>query len=149
MFTIRKIEKRKDYKKFVRFPTKLYKSNPNYIPPMEADEYKMTTKRNAHYKECIQAYFLAEDENGKVIDSVEKVELEKSKYAGFELKGKNLGIIGLGAIGGLVANTAVELGMNVFGYDPYISITHAWGLSKNITRVTTLDDLYEKSDVID
>ena len=79
---------------------------------------------------------------------VEKVELEKSKYAGFELKGKNLGIIGLGAIGGLVANTAVELGMNVFGYDPYISITHAWGLSKNITRVTTLDDLYEKSDVI-
>lgn len=79
---------------------------------------------------------------------VEKVELEKSKYAGFELKGKNLGIIGLGAIGGLVANTAVELGMNVFGYDPYISITHAWGLSKNITRVTTLESLYELSDVI-
>ena len=79
---------------------------------------------------------------------VEKVELEKSKFAGFELKGKNLGIIGLGAIGGLVANTAVELGMNVFGYDPYISITHAWGLSKNITRVTTLEALYELSDVI-
>ena len=79
---------------------------------------------------------------------VEKVELEKSKFAGFELKGKNLGIIGLGAIGGLVANTAVELGMNVFGYDPYISITHAWGLSKNITRVTTLESLYELSDVI-
>lgn len=79
---------------------------------------------------------------------VEKVELEKSKYAGFELKGKNLGIIGLGAIGGLVANTAVELGMNVFGYDPYISITHAWGLSKNITRVTTLESLYELADVI-
>ncbi len=79
---------------------------------------------------------------------VEKVELEKSKFAGFELKGKNLGIIGLGAIGGLVANTAVELGMNVYGYDPYISITHAWGLSKNITRVTTLESLYELSDVI-
>ena len=79
---------------------------------------------------------------------VEKVELEKSKFAGFELKGKNLGIIGLGAIGGLVANTAVELGMNVYGYDPYISITHAWGLSKNITRVTNLDALFELSDVI-
>ncbi len=81
-------------------------------------------------------------------DIVEKVELEKSKFAGFELKGKNLGIIGLGAIGGLVANTAVELGMNVYGYDPYISITHAWGLSKNITRVTNLDALFELSDVI-
>lgn len=79
---------------------------------------------------------------------VEIVEIEKSKYAGFELKGKNLGVIGLGAIGGLVANTAVELGMNVFGYDPYISITHAWGLSKNITRVTTLESLFELSDVI-
>lgn len=79
---------------------------------------------------------------------VEKVELEKSKFAGFELKGKNLGIIGLGAIGGLVANTAVELGMNVYGYDPYISISHAWGLSKNIKRVTTLDSLFEIADVI-
>ena len=63
-------------------------------------------------------------------DIVEKVEREKYKYAGFELKGRNLGIIGLGAIGGLVANSAVDLGMKVYGYDPYISISHAWGLSK-------------------
>lgn len=79
---------------------------------------------------------------------VEKIELEKTKYAGFELKGKKLGVIGLGAIGGRVANIAVELGMDVYGYDPYISISHAWGLSKNITRVISLEDIFEKCDVI-
>lgn len=89
MVTIRKIEKRKDLKKFVRFPTKLYADNPNYIPPMEMDEYKMTTKRNAHYKECDQAYFLAEDENGKVVGRIACVvlhpfnEKNNSKYARF------------------------------------------------------------------
>lgn len=79
---------------------------------------------------------------------VEKVELEKAKYAGFELKGRTLGIIGLGAIGGLVANAAIDLGMKVYGYDPYISVTHAWGLSKDIVRVTTLDKLYEVADIV-
>lgn len=89
MYTIRQINKRKDYKKFVRFPTNLYKDNPNYIPPMEMDEYKMTTKRNAHYKECKQAYFLAEDENGKVVGRIAAVILDRynqknnSKYARF------------------------------------------------------------------
>ena len=84
----------------------------------------------------------------KCEDIVEKVEKEKYKYAGFELQGRSLGIIGLGAIGGLVANSAIDLGMEVYGYDPYISISHAWGLSKKINRVTTLDGLLEKSDII-
>ena len=70
MFTIRKIDSKKDYKRFVRFPNELYKDNPNYVPPMEADEIKMTTKKNAHYDKCEQAYFLAEDENGKIIGRV-------------------------------------------------------------------------------
>ncbi len=88
MFTIRKINKRKDYKKFVRFPTELYKDNPNYIPPMEADELKMTTKKNAHYGECEQVHFLAE-ENGKVIGRIaclvmhEYNKKNNSKYARF------------------------------------------------------------------
>ena len=69
MFTIRKINKRKDYKKFVKFPTKLYKDNKNYVPPMEMDEYKMTTKKNAHYNECKQQYFLAE-QDGKVVGRI-------------------------------------------------------------------------------
>ena len=81
-------------------------------------------------------------------DIVEKCEREKAKYAGYEIKGRNLGIIGLGAIGGRVANTAIDLGMNVYGYDPYISIGHAWGLSRNINRVTTLDGILENSDII-
>ncbi len=88
MFTIRKIKKRKDYKKFVKFPTELYKNNPNYIPPMEMDEYKMTTKKNAHYNECKQAYFLAE-QDGKVVGRIACVILypfnkkNNSKYARF------------------------------------------------------------------
>ena len=81
-------------------------------------------------------------------DIVEQVEREKYKYAGYEINGKSLGIIGLGEIGGRVANIAVELGMNVSGYDPYISIAHAWGLSKHINRVTTLDEILKNSDII-
>ena len=88
MFTIRKIEKRKDLKKFVKFPTELYKDNPNYVPPMESDEYKMTTKRNAHFGECEHAYFLAE-ENGKVVGRIACLIMfafnkkNNSKYARF------------------------------------------------------------------
>ena len=89
MFTVRQISKRRDYKRFVKFPTELYKDNPNYIPPMEMDEYKMTTKRNAHYNECEQAYFLAEDEKGKVVGRIACVilfpynEKNNCKYARF------------------------------------------------------------------
>ena len=88
MFTIRQINKKRDFKKFVRFPTNLYKDNPNYIPPIEMDELKMTGKKNAHYDECEQAYFLAE-ENGKVVGRIACVILEpfnkknNSKYARF------------------------------------------------------------------
>ena len=70
MVTIRQISKRKDFKRFVKFPTELYRNNSNYIPPMESDEYKMTTKRNAHYSECEQAYFLAEDDSGNVVGRI-------------------------------------------------------------------------------
>lgn len=89
MFTIRKINKRKDFKKFVKFPTELYRNNPNYIPPMESDELKMTTKKNAHYPECDQAYFLAEDGKGKVVGRIACLimyrynEKNNSKYARF------------------------------------------------------------------
>jgi len=69
MLVVRHIENKRDYKKFVKFPTELYKDNPNYIPPMEMDEFKMTTKKNAHYKECKQAYFLAE-QDGKVVGRI-------------------------------------------------------------------------------
>lgn len=88
MVTVRQITKRKDYKKFVKFPTNLYKDNPYYVPPMEMDEFKMTTKKNAHYDECDQAYFLAE-EGGKVVGRIACIVLHpfntknNAKYARF------------------------------------------------------------------
>ena len=77
-----------------------------------------------------------------------KVEKGKSQFAGVEIMGKTLGVIGLGAIGGPLANAAISLGMNVYGYDPYISIDAAWHLDSAIVPVKTLDEIYEKCDII-
>lgn len=76
------------------------------------------------------------------------VEKEKSKFVGNELRGKKIGIIGLGAIGIKVANLALHFGMEVYGYDPYISIDAAWQLSRKVHYAKTLDELYEKCDYI-
>ncbi len=81
-------------------------------------------------------------------DIVEKVEREKATYAGLEIYGKKLGIIGLGAIGGRVATEAVNLGMEVYGYDPYISVEHAWGLPKTVRRVNQISELLKNCDYI-
>lgn len=78
----------------------------------------------------------------------ELVEKEKSNFKGTELFGKTLGVIGLGAIGIKVANLALHLGMEVYGYDPYISIQSAWQLSKNVKLTKSLDDLYRNCDYI-
>ena len=76
------------------------------------------------------------------------VEKEKSKFTGNEIRGKKIGVIGLGAIGIKVANLALHFGMEVYGYDPYISIDAAWQLSRNVHYAKTLDELYEKCDYI-
>ena len=78
------------------------------------------------------------------------VEKSKSAFAGIELSGKTLGVIGLGAIGGMVANAAVSssLGMKVIGYDPYLSIDSAWNLSRSVKRATSYDEIFEKCDFI-
>ena len=76
------------------------------------------------------------------------VEKGKSKFAGCEIEGKTIGIIGLGAIGGLVANAAKALGMKVIGCDPYITVEAAWGLSRSIEKAATYDEIYEKCDYI-
>jgi len=81
-------------------------------------------------------------------DVAKKVEKGKSKFAGHELVHKNLGVIGLGAIGGPLANAARKLGMHVLGCDPFISIDAAWHLDRHIERVKTRDEIYEKSDII-
>ncbi|MBQ6373121.1 MAG: phosphoglycerate dehydrogenase [Clostridia bacterium] len=81
--------------------------------------------------------------------TVEKqVEAGKNRFIGPELEGKTLGVIGLGAIGVLVANAGVALGMDVLGYDPYISVEHAWHLSRAVTHVMSIGEVFEKSDYI-
>ncbi|MCH9739382.1 MAG: phosphoglycerate dehydrogenase [Epsilonproteobacteria bacterium] len=82
-------------------------------------------------------------------DNVSKlVEKGKSNFAGNELKGKKLGVIGLGAIGAMVANTALELGMEVVGYDPYLSVEAAWELSSDVQKATGLETLLSDVDYI-
>jgi D-3-phosphoglycerate dehydrogenase len=82
-------------------------------------------------------------------DEVTKlVEQGKSNFAGIELKGKTLGVIGLGAIGVMVANSALNLGMKVIGYDPYISVDSAWELSSEIEKATGLETLLSQVDYI-
>ena len=81
-------------------------------------------------------------------DVAKQVEKGKSKFGGTELMGKTLGVIGLGAIGGMVANTAIHLGMNVIGCDPYLSVDGAWNLNHRINHAATYDEVFEKSDYI-
>lgn len=75
-------------------------------------------------------------------------EKEKKKFAGTEIQGKKLGIIGLGAIGVKVANAAKHLGMEVYGYDPYVSVDAAWNLSRDVKHVLNVEDIYETCDII-
>ncbi len=85
------------------------------------------------------------EEDGDIAKITEK---KKKVFAGTELEGKKLGVIGLGAIGVLVANAAVHLGMEVFGYDPYVSVDSAWRLSRNIHHAKTADEIYKECDYI-
>jgi len=81
-------------------------------------------------------------------DVADLVEKEKSKFTGPEVKGKTLGVIGLGAIGVMVANDAIALGMKVIGFDPYISVDAAWNLSSSVIRADSLESLLSKSDYV-
>ena len=78
------------------------------------------------------------------------VDAEKAKkaFVGHELKGKRIGVVGLGNVGSKVANACVDLGMQVFGYDPFISVEHAWVLSREVQRVGTLEDLCRNCDYL-
>lgn len=76
------------------------------------------------------------------------VEKGKKAFAGHEIKGKKLGVIGLGAIGAEVANAAAALGMEVYGYDPFISVNAAWNLSRDVEHITSVDTIYKECDYI-
>ncbi|MDD6879808.1 MAG: 3-phosphoglycerate dehydrogenase, partial [bacterium] len=86
--------------------------------------------------------------NTLTTDVAKSVEAGKSAYAGCELKGKTLGVIGLGAIGGLVANAAQALGMNVIGCDPFITVDAAWHLSRAIKKAANYEEIYAVADYI-
>jgi len=85
------------------------------------------------------------DQGEKIPELVEK---GKSAFAGPEIMGKTLGVIGLGAVGALVANIALELGMTVYGYDPFMSVDAAWRLSREVIHAETVDEIYINSDYI-
>ena len=88
------------------------------------------------------------NENVSDLNIAKDVEKQKKQYAGTELSGKKLGIIGLGAIGCLVANAAVHFGMDVYGYDPYISVNAAWNLSRSVKHINDVNEIYRECDYI-
>ena len=81
-------------------------------------------------------------------DAPAKAEKGKSRFAGPEIAGKTLGIIGLGKVGVLTANAAVDLGMHVLGYDPYLSVESAWGLARRVQKAVSYDEIFANSDYI-
>lgn len=81
-------------------------------------------------------------------DVAKLAEKQKKNFAGSEIAGKKLGVIGLGAIGVKVANVATHLGMEVYGYDPYISVNAAWSLSRNVNHVNAVEEIYKNCDYI-
>ncbi len=81
-------------------------------------------------------------------DVAKAVEKGKSQFAGVEIKGKTLGVIGLGAIGGLVANAAVDLGMKVVGCDPFLSVDAAWAIDSRVEKAATFEDVFKVADYI-
>ena len=85
------------------------------------------------------------DRGGEIPELVEK---GKNNFAGPELLGKTLGVVGLGAVGALVANIALELGMVVYGYDPFMSVDAAWKLSREVIHAESVDEIYEQADDI-
>lgn len=95
-----------------------------------------------------QAWSFAKQQEGDDAEINTKVEQGKKNFVGFELPGKTLGVIGLGAIGVLVANAAQSLGMKVVGYDPQITVERAWQLSANVEQALSVDDLLSKVDFV-
>lgn len=87
-------------------------------------------------------------ENREDANIAKTMEKAKSKFAGTEIQGKKLGVIGLGAIGVLVANAANRLGMEVYGCDPFISVEHAWNLSRDIKYVKSREEIFRECDYI-
>ena len=117
-------------------------ANANAVKELVLAALLMTSRKIVDGIERVQTL------KGEEGDPAKLVEKGKSAFSGPEISGKKLGVIGLGAIGILVANAAKSLGMEVYGYDPYLSVDAAWGLSRSIHHARTLDEIYAVSDYI-
>jgi len=99
-------------------------------------------------RNLIPAWTYTTELNGSDEEVTKAVEAGKKKFAGFELPGKTLGVVGLGAIGAQVANAADILGMKVIGYDPAITVQSAWQLSSNVKKMDSADELFREADFV-
>ncbi len=117
-------------------------ANSNAVKEMVIASLLMSSRR------IIDGIAWAENLKGNGADVPQLIEEGKSNFAGPELMGKNLGVIGLGAIGISVANVAKSLGMNVYGHDPYLSVQAALGLSRSVRYAPSIDDIYKNCDYI-
>lgn len=99
-------------------------------------------------RNLIPAWNYTTELNGSDEEVTKAVEAGKKKFAGFELPGKTLGVVGLGAIGAQVANAADTLGMKVIGYDPTITVQSAWQLSSNVQQMDSADELFREADFV-
>ena len=99
-------------------------------------------------RNLLPAYDYVKELTGNNDELSKKAEEGKKQFSGFEIQGKTLGIVGLGAIGVIVANAAIGLGMKVIGFDPAITIQNAWKLSAQVEKAASLNELYAKSDFI-
>ena len=98
-------------------------------------------------RKVIEGYEWAKTLKGNGAAVGKMVEKGKSQFVGPEIKGKTLGVIGLGAIGVLVANAAHNLNMEVYGYDPFLSVKSAWNLSRAVHHVSSIDEIFENCDL--
>lgn len=117
-------------------------ANANAVKEMVILGLLMASRKVANSMEWVKTL------KGSGDDVTKLVEKGKSQFVGPELLGKKIGVIGLGAIGVLVANAAHYLGMTVYGYDPYLSVDNAWQLSKSVIHASSLNEIYENCDYI-
>ena len=117
-------------------------ANANAVKELVLCALFLTSRKVAASMDWVKTLKGEGDQVGKL------VEKGKSAFAGPEIKGKTLGVVGLGAIGILVANAAEQLGMTVYGYDPYLSVDSAWRLSSGIKRAVSVDDLCQCCDYL-
>ncbi|MFK5583721.1 phosphoglycerate dehydrogenase [Serinicoccus sp. LYQ131] len=121
-------------------------ANANAVKELVIAGMLLAARNLYHAADYTRALVAEQGLSGSELDT--QVEAGKKQFAGYELPGRTLGVIGLGAIGVLVANAAQSLGLRVLGYDPAITVERAWQLSPNIEQVTSVEELFSRSDMI-